>query len=60
MVFSVVLFGSIMKTIMAANDARAADERKRQLLRRQLDMNLITSLDCNGDGVDKLEFVLGK
>ena len=59
MILSVVLFGSILRTILNALDRRVASAKKAEMLKRQLDRDLITKLDRDGDGVDKAEFVLG-
>lgn len=59
MVGSVVLFGMIIGSILDALDRRALEAQKRKFLQRQLDVELITSLDKDGNGVDRAEFVLG-
>ena len=59
MLVSVVIFGSLLGTIVGALDMRVQMQKKAQMLRKQLDMELITSLDRDGDGVDKTEFVCG-
>ena len=59
MMISVVLLGAIIGTILSALDRRVASQRKAEFLKKQLDINLIQSLDRDGDGVDRAEFVLG-
>ena len=59
MLLCTIIFGSILGTLLNVLDTRRASLKKAEMLRRQLDEDLITSLDKNGDGVDKLEFVLG-
>ena len=39
--------------------SRAQELKRQELLAKQLDAGLITSLDTDGDGVNKLEFVVG-
>ena len=45
MVLSVVLFGSILGTILSALDRRTAALKKEEMLKRRLDVDLISSLD---------------
>jgi len=59
MVASVVLLGSIMGTILESLGRRVAVLKKERMLRRQLDSDLLVTLDRDGDGIDKAEFVLG-
>ena len=59
MILSVTLCGSIISTILGSLDRRAHELKKGEMLRRQLDEELIATLDRDGDGVDKAEFVVG-
>lgn len=59
MILSVALFGSILGTILSALDRRVQSLRKSEMLKKQLQEDLLVSLDRDGDGVDKAEFVLG-
>lgn len=59
MLASVLLFRSVLQTILDGYERRRKAIRKREMLRKQLDEELIASLDTDGDGVDKTEFVLG-
>jgi hypothetical protein len=35
------------------------EKQMRQMLSKELDMEMISELDTNGDGVDRFEFVIG-
>ena len=59
MVLSVALFGSMLGTILSALDRRSHALKKTDMLRKELDADLIAQLDRDGDGVDQSEFVLG-
>ena len=59
MLASVLLFRSVLQTILDGYERRRKSIRKREMLRKQLDEELILSLDKDGDGVGKAEFVLG-
>ena len=45
--------------LSAVQASRAQELKRQELLAKQLDAGLITSLDTDGDGVNKLEFVVG-
>ena len=59
MLLSVVLLGRVIGAILGAISCRAQLTKKEELVRKTLDVELIASLDKNGNGVDKTEFVLG-
>ena len=59
MIVSVILFGTIIGSILGALERRKQDHVRHKMLEKQLDTDLITSLDKDGDGVDRAEFVLG-
>mmetsp|Transcript_30108 Transcript_30108/g.78048 ORF Transcript_30108/g.78048 Transcript_30108/m.78048 type:complete len:688 (+) Transcript_30108:64-2127(+) len=59
MLASVVLFGSALGVVISGVERRREEQQKNEMLRKQLDTNMIKSLDRDGDGVDKAEFVLG-
>lgn len=59
MLVSVGLFATVIGTILSALEQRKFQQNKAETLSKQLDVDLITSLDIDGDGVDKAEFVLG-
>ena len=59
MVAATSLIGTIIGTILGALRRRAQDAKKAEMLRKTLDEELIATLDRDGDGVDKTEFVLG-
>jgi len=59
MVICTIMFGSILGTLLSVLDARRQAQKAAEIAQKQLDVDLITSLDKDGDGVDKLEFVLG-
>mmetsp|Transcript_47493 Transcript_47493/g.117590 ORF Transcript_47493/g.117590 Transcript_47493/m.117590 type:complete len:672 (-) Transcript_47493:56-2071(-) len=59
-----ILLSICIITAVITDADHLRDERHRllhraRLLRRKLDRNLITSLDRDGNGLDKLEFVIG-
>ena len=57
--FSVTWLASLIGHVDELRVQRKAQLQRADLLRKQLDSALITSLDRNGKGVDKLEFVVG-
>jgi len=59
MLLSVTRVGSLRGTIRAARERRTQALTKAEMLRKELDEDLIAQLDRNGDGVDQTEFVLG-
>ena len=59
MVSSVLVLGGIIGAIVGSLDRRAHDEKLKKMLEKQLDEELILSLDKDGNGVDRAEFVLG-
>jgi len=59
MVFSVMLLGSIIGTILDAYARRVTASKKDEMLRKKVDVEAIAALDRDGNGVDKAEFVLG-
>ena len=59
MVLSVTLLGSIVGTVLDGLSRRKASMEREALLAKQADAQLLASLDKDGDGVDKAEFVLG-
>ena len=59
MAVSVVLFATIIGTILRAHGRRSVDAKRLRLIERQLDEELIVALDRDGNGVDKAEYVLG-
>ena len=56
---SVTLLATFISKAQALYSGRLQELKRAELLRKQLDIELITSLDKNGDGVNKLEFVVG-
>mmetsp|Transcript_29745 Transcript_29745/g.67355 ORF Transcript_29745/g.67355 Transcript_29745/m.67355 type:complete len:356 (-) Transcript_29745:177-1244(-) len=56
---SVSWLAALISEVPARKAERALQLQKVALLHRQLDPELITSLDKDGTGVDKLEFVIG-
>jgi len=56
---SVAIFGTFIGELSDLVAKREAARSKELLLTRQLDEDLITSLDRDGDGVDRCEFVVG-
>ncbi|KAJ8610821.1 hypothetical protein CTAYLR_006459 [Chrysophaeum taylorii] len=55
---SVVAVGAALTNLSNAH-ADAAQERKERALLAKFDMDMIRSLDTNGDGVDRNEYILG-
>jgi len=56
---SVTLLATFISKLQALYAGRLQELKRAELLRKQLDIELITSLDKNGDVVNKLEFVVG-
>ena len=56
---SVSLLGSLISEIFSLQSKRADILKRAAMLKRRLDPDLITSLDTDGGGVDKTEFVVG-
>ena len=59
MLLSVALLGSLIGSILSGLERRVEANKKEELLKKQLDEEMIRSLDKDGNGVDKAEFVLG-
>lgn len=57
--FSVTWLAALIGHVDSLQAARKAQLQRADLVRRQLDVAQITSLDRDGQGVDKLEFVVG-
>jgi len=55
---SVCVVAGALGSIAAINIEKAADEKKIANLTRKLDFNMIREMDTDGDGVDKLEFLV--
>ena len=56
---SVTLLATFISKLQALHASRLQELKKAELLSKQLDVDLITSLDTDGDGVNKVEFVVG-
>lgn len=56
---STTLLATTVGRISNLRATRAWQKRRNELLNKQLDADLIESLDTDGNGVDKLEFVVG-
>ena len=56
---SVAMVGALISDIESVRAERLIAFKELRLLRRKLDADLIRSLDKDGDGVDKVEFVVG-
>lgn len=56
---SVTWLATFISKLQALYVSRTQELKRTDLLKKQLDEKLITSLDTNGDGVNKLEFVVG-
>jgi len=59
LIFSVSLLGSLISEVFALMASRADQLKRAELLKKRLDPELIKSLDKDGKGVDRTEFVLG-
>ena len=57
--YSVSSAAALLNTVQVLYAERKIQMRKSTLLQRQLDVDLITSLDKDNNGLDKLEFVVG-
>ena len=57
--YSVSSLAALLNTVQVLWSERAIQIRKATLLERQLDAELIQSLDKDNNGLDKLEFVVG-
>ena len=57
--FSVTWLAALISHVQELTLVRARQLQRADLLRKQLDVTLIASLDQDGLGVDKLEFVVG-
>ena len=57
--FSVAWLAAIISHMSDLTSMRRTQLQRADLLRRQLDIETITALDRDGQGVDKLEFVVG-
>ena len=57
--FSVSLLGSLIGEVFELMKAREDQLKRAEMLKKRLDPELIKSLDKDGAGVDKLEFVTG-
>lgn len=56
---SVTWFAAMIGRVQELSAVRKSQLARADLLRRQMDLDLITALDRDGHGVDKLEFVIG-
>ncbi|KAL3919025.1 MAG: hypothetical protein SGPRY_005783 [Prymnesium sp.] len=56
---STTLLASTVGHTVTLQSTRKWQQRRKDLLNKQLDTDLIESLDKDGNGVDKLEFVVG-
>jgi hypothetical protein len=56
---SVCTVAGALGSIAAIDLERRADEKKMANLQRKLDFDMIREMDTDGDGVDKLEFLIG-
>jgi len=59
MMFSVAWLAALLSHIDELKAIRSSQLQRADLLKRQLDVKLVSSLDHDGKGVDKLEFVVG-
>ena len=59
LIFSVSLLGSLISEIFQLMAKRENQLKRVELLKKRLDPELIRSLDTDGGGLDKAEFVLG-
>ena len=59
MLLSVAMVGVLISDIDDVRAARRASFKQLNLLKKKLDRELILSLDQDGGGVDKMEFVVG-
>ena len=59
LIFSVSLLGSLISEIFELMASREKQLQRADLLKKRLDPELIRSLDKDGGGLDKAEFVLG-
>ena len=57
--YSVSSLAALLNTVQVLHSERQIQIRKATLLKRQLDPDLIQSLDKDNNGLDKLEFVVG-
>lgn len=57
--YSVSSLAALLNTVQVLHAERKIQLRKAMLLQRQLDQDLIASLDKDNNGLDKLEFVVG-
>ena len=57
--YSVSSLAALLNTVQVLHSERMIQIRKATLLQRQLDPDLIQSLDKDNNGLDKLEFVVG-
>lgn len=57
--FSVSLLGSLISEVSTLYFNRALQLKRAEMLKKRLDPELIKSLDKDGSGVDKCEFVVG-
>lgn len=55
---AVCIVAGALSSIAAIEVERRADEKKMENLNRKLDFNMIREMDTNGDGVDRLEFLV--
>ena len=56
---SVTWLATFVSKLRALHSDRQQELKRQELLSKQLDTTLITSLDTDGNGVNKLEFVVG-
>ncbi len=57
-IFSVVIVTASLGNISTAHFELESEKRKLENLRRKLDFKMIREMDLDGDGVDKLEFLM--
>ncbi len=57
-IFSVVIVTASLGNISTAHFELESEKRKLENLRRKLDFTMIKEMDLDGDGVDKLEFLM--
>jgi hypothetical protein len=56
---SVIFFGNFVTTLVDVQDVLAQHRKKQELLRKSPDTEMITSLDVDGHGIDRAEYVVG-
>ena len=56
---STAFFAGLMNAAQHIQEADAQLHKRQELMQKQLDPNLISKLDVNNNGVDRLEFLVG-